>query len=342
MKMWANLFYSANSIILVLLLLLIPVPNSFSQDTTKDLASEANKALRNSQQSMFNGKLDESQTLLNQASELVEKLKSVDPDYSQLKSLESKLAKQQSDLERRMPKKESQAPVPSPGAAAAAKAKITTGELPGAVSRRLGEIDKNITNIEKYLNPSGSMSRDVQLSELDRHLDAATSNMEQLEKYYGDKVSMDHPEIASRTDKLTALKNQVEQLQTSTRESATQAAADIASQTAQAQKLGKQINSLYDQYADSFEGMYGASLVYNASAEEAYAQLEKVKTIENQILPVLQPVLAEVATTYGTSAMEINNNLHKIGVPSSEQFGNDFERLAESVENVSKSRKATA
>ena len=68
------------------------------------LYKEADKAIRNSQRAMFNGKMEESRELLNKAGELIEQIKAADPGDSRLKTLESKYAKQAGDLDRRTPK----------------------------------------------------------------------------------------------------------------------------------------------------------------------------------------------------------------------------------------------
>jgi len=76
---------------------------SANQDASA-LAREANKALRNSQNAMFSGKLEKAQTDLDAAAELIEQIQALDPTFGQLKGLESKYAKQKKDLDRRLPK----------------------------------------------------------------------------------------------------------------------------------------------------------------------------------------------------------------------------------------------
>jgi hypothetical protein len=327
--------------ILMMISILFFMQNLFAQDDPKVLANQANTELRDSQRLMFSGKFDEALNHLNNASALIEKIKAIDPGFSQLATLESKLKRQKSDLEKRMPKTETpkvSTPAPKPASSAS-----TSDELPSAVTRRLSEIDKNFQNAEKIFNSPVSTTKQTQLDELNRHIGAAENNMEQLFKYYGDKIPADHPEIKIRKDKLAELQKRYQAEKSETETAAAQAAQAKGNQLQEAQKLATELNALNDQHSEKFEGIYGATLVYSVTdANEAKTQLAKVELIEKEVLPVLQPVLAKIAETYGKSAMDINNSLNKLGMERSEQFGNKFERLFEGVENVTKSRKATA
>lgn len=103
--------------ILVLLVgigLVLTFQMSVLAQDVKTLAKEADKAVSASQRAMFSRKFEEAQKELEKAADLIEQIKAADPDFAQLKTLESKYAKQQKDLEKRLPKEKPAEPTPQP------------------------------------------------------------------------------------------------------------------------------------------------------------------------------------------------------------------------------------
>jgi hypothetical protein len=148
--------------------------------------------------------------------------------------------------------------------------------------------------------------------------------------------------VQSRQQKLAALYKQFNDLTAEFKAAKEQEAQEKGALLQEAQADGAELQALYEQHSSKFEGVYGATLVYGSDVEEANAQLAKIEDLEQKVLPVLQPVLAKIAEKYGSTSMDINNALHKLGMSSSEEFGSEFERLYEGVGNIVKSRKATA
>jgi hypothetical protein len=132
------------------------------------LAREANKALRDSQRAMFNGKLEQAQTNLDAAAELLERIQALDPAFGQLKGLESKYAKQKKDLERRLP--QTQAPPEKP-APAQADAPAPTQDVSGLAR----EADKALRASQRAM-----FSGKLEAAQTD--LDAAAELIEQIKR----------------------------------------------------------------------------------------------------------------------------------------------------------------
>lgn len=101
-NLWSNI---TKAVLAALCIIVLVVSLATAQDV-KELAKQANNEIRQSQRMMFNGKLEESLQHLQQAAELLEQIKAADPDFSQLKSLQSKYDKQKKDLDKRLPKEE--------------------------------------------------------------------------------------------------------------------------------------------------------------------------------------------------------------------------------------------
>ena len=320
---------------------LLPNTEVWARDDSTVLAREANKELRNSQRMMFSRKFEESRTHLDKAAELIEKIKTADPDFQQLKGLESKYARQKKDLDKRLPTTKTPATTPSPTKSTPA-ATSSSDELPAAIKRRLAGIDRYLQNFDRYFGSLTAESGPVEVDEAGKQLNAAEKELEQLLKYYGDKIVPGHPQLQSRKDSIAAAVKKYNDFESSYSGAKEKAARGKAAQLKEAQAIGEKMSALYNRHSSKFEGIYGATLVYDSNIEQAEKQLVKIEIVEQEVLPVVQPVLAAIVEKFGDSAMAVNNKLFQLGMPSSKQFGNDFERLYESVANVSKSRKATA
>ncbi len=181
------------------------------------LYKEADKAIRNSQRAMFNGKMEESRDLLNKAGELIEQIKAADPGYSRLKTLESKHAKQAGDLDRRTPKDAPkvaapaapEAPSPSaapslsaPAATSAPKPAAQDAKLPGGVTYRLRQVDKIIKGADRVLNKKSAASDEWRVKELESTVEQARNMMDDVQESYGDQIPPNHPEVVAREQKI--------------------------------------------------------------------------------------------------------------------------------------------
>jgi hypothetical protein len=101
----------------------------------KAMEQEANSTLRNAQNLLFSGKLEESDAALNKVAELIAAIRAQDPGSNQLKSLEQRLEKQRTDLNRRMPATAAPPSENRPAPDAAAQRKPDTGGPPKALPR---------------------------------------------------------------------------------------------------------------------------------------------------------------------------------------------------------------
>ena len=197
---------------------LLPVfgPQAVAADADA-LHKEADKAIRNSQRAMFNGKMEESRDLLNKAGELIEQIKAADPGYSRLKTLESKYAKQARDLDHRIPKdvpkiatpsapeapSPSAAPGPSaPPATSASKPPAGDAKLPGGVTYRLKQVDKIINGADRVLNKKSAASDEWRVKELESTVEQARGMMDDIQESYGDQIPPGHPEVVAREQKI--------------------------------------------------------------------------------------------------------------------------------------------
>lgn len=114
----------------------------------------------------------------------------------------------------------------------------------------------------------------------------------------------------------------------------------VSAQTPEAD--GKRLIALCKLHCGSFDLIHGNSMYYGGPVDEARQALTALEAVEREILPEVQPVLAHFADTYGTTAMEVNNSFHVLGVRLDDNVGNRFDELYRGVANVRSSRKASA
>jgi hypothetical protein len=134
------------------LLCLLLCPALACAGDVKALEREASTALRQAQNHFFSGKFAEADAGLARAAELIAAIRSEDPDSAAAKSLEQKLNKQRTDLERRRPKASAPAvaaapaagksPVPAPTAASG-------GPLPRNLRDPAREVDRAIGSLDR-------------------------------------------------------------------------------------------------------------------------------------------------------------------------------------------------
>ena len=76
-------------------------------EDVENLAKQVRSAISASQRAMFSRKFEEAQEQLNKAADLIQQIKTADPEYSQLTTLENQYQKQLKDLEKTLAQKRS-------------------------------------------------------------------------------------------------------------------------------------------------------------------------------------------------------------------------------------------
>jgi hypothetical protein len=120
----------------------------------------------------------------------------------------------------------------------------------------------------------------------------------------------------------------------------TLAAAPAVAQNPQAD--GEKLIALCADYCSNFDLIHGNSMFYGGSVDEARQALATIQEVETNVMPKVQPALVVFADNYGTTAMEVSNFFHKAGVTFDDNIGNRFDELYRGVDNVDKSRRASA
>ncbi len=316
---------------------LLATPRAFSADV-KTLEKTVNNELRQGQRQMFSGKIDQAIEHLAAARKAMDELAAADPANSRFKSLENKYKKLAKDLERRAPESAPQAI----SAAAKAQKPDKDGKLPGGLVRRLEGLDRSFAQLDEQFEELAQDPRDALFDFMGNALSGAENEMTSVLKYYAEEVGADHPEIASRKEKLNAYRARYDEAAAARSAQADAEAAKKGDLTRKAKALGEKVQNLYDAHYAKFEGIYGQNILYQYATDAAEKVKAKIDAVEKAAIPEIKPVLAEIEALFGDSAMAVDNALHAIDFPPADRFGNRFEDLKRSVENTAKTRKAAA
>ncbi len=105
---------------------------------------------------------------------------------------------------------------------------------------------------------------------------------------------------------------------------------------------GERLIALCEQHCRAFDLIHGNSMYYGGPVDEARQALATIQQVERDVLPEVQPILALFAESYGTTAMEVSNAFHKLGIRLDSNVGNRFDELYRGVNNLEASRRASA
>lgn len=311
-----------------------------------DALKEVNTLLRTAERNFFSGKFDAVQADLDRIPPLLETAKA-GGETPQLKTAVSKYEKIVKDLARRTGKTEatgSSGAVPAV-AAQASEADSQSKKMPAATARHFRELNREMEKIrsslsyEKWweLTPSLRKSK----------IEAGQTNAEKF-KVKLDQLKADlSPELAQAPE-VSESENLLTEIQTllNRRTTETEPAVGVPTAVAEALALEQQILDLHAAYADRFEGVYGSTMVYGSLLEEQLrvgrAAVDQLNALDREVVPVVQPVLREVAEKYGENAMDIDNALFASGLKNDHFFGNRFDDLYRGLNNMAKSRRASA
>ncbi len=169
-----------------------------------DLAKQADKIIRNAEKMMFSGKNAEADTLLNEASALIEQGKAEDPGNKKILQIEKKFGRIRSNVDKKLGKMDTKRPSsaqdlppkPQPkamsskssGPAGASKSSATD-KLPAGVTKRLKDITRLLDRAENYVDSNAESAK--------YNLQQAAQLFGEIEKNYGGQFDSANPEFAS-------------------------------------------------------------------------------------------------------------------------------------------------
>jgi hypothetical protein len=168
---------------------MVPLASEPAVAALDDVAKTAAKLVRDAERKMHGGKNDEAELLLNEAAGMIERIKAEDPDNKKLKSLESKYERTRKALNRKMKKPGTPAAPSRPAAASASGG--SPNKLPGGVTKRLRDIDRELDGLERRMG--GEMSESL-IQQVNYKLQTVDNLFAEIDKNYSGQFSPEHPD----------------------------------------------------------------------------------------------------------------------------------------------------
>jgi len=112
----------------------------------------------------------------------------------------------------------------------------------------------------------------------------------------------------------------------------------------QARDDGNLLIEMYRKYIYKLQDIYGITLFWSTDVKDAESALASLESVEKDVLPTLKPFLSDFADKYGTDSVSISNKFFALGLKDNfdQDVGDKFRELTSALENIKKSRKATA
>jgi hypothetical protein len=291
-------------------------PGLVNAQDVKAMEREANGELRNAQNLMFSGKLEESEAALKRTAELLEAIKAQDPASTQLKSLEQRLQRQRTDLDRRL----SSAVTPEPAAGSApgvAPGKRTdTGEQ-SATSRALPRNTRQeMLTLTRAIQSLETTEKDrlerIQagdshhMQQMESTLNRIQEKLDELPGLYAQLLSAAEKESAADHPDIAQAKTRIEQVSVWAKQE--MAAARTFSEKAESKRSSaardaQQLKQLFDETRSHHFDPIG-NLMHAYQPEDivkAFSLLESYNGIKGD----LEKTLAAYEAKYGKTRDEI-------------------------------------
>ena len=158
------------------------------------LAKDTDKQLRTAERLMHNGKNLEASELLEQAAGGIETLKT--SGYGRARSLESKYLRTKKAVDRKLAKSGTARPAASPAPGVSTSA--SSDKLPGGVSKRMKDINRELDLIEKSIGVKQLKSVRYKYEGVQNHFDS-------IQRQYGGQFSPDHPQYKAAVERYAAV-----------------------------------------------------------------------------------------------------------------------------------------
>lgn len=178
---------------------------AYAQDAAV-LARQAGASLREAQNHLFSGRIDQAAQGLAAAESATQALKSADPGNVQLSSLEQKCSKLRKDIEARRSKG-----APAAASAATPAEKPAADKLPSGALFRLKEANRSLDDADRVLR--GSSSAQFKGDSARASIQEAREKLAEIASLFGAQVNPGAPEIKSVNDRIASIEQQLAGLQ---------------------------------------------------------------------------------------------------------------------------------
>ena len=321
-----------------------PMPEKKAADSSaaqagggQDLAKQADGLLRQAERSMHGGQNQEALEQLNQAKELVAKLKAADPQNSKLASLTNNAARIEKNLASKMPK--AQTSTAQSGAPAAASGQKSE-KLPYGARQFMRQVTSTPGRIDSYIgrmnDPQYPGDKNQLVGNADQTLAEGRKLLAQARKAAAEKGVESHPDLEKAQSEL----DQAEQRLAQAKESLGQAQAQAQAQAGEVAADVKAIQDLYQKVDPVFSKAGGNAIYYN-DLPPAQELLKVIEEFEKTGQGPVQESLASFSAKYGATEQAIDEKTKSMGY-SGQRAGFFYTSLKDGLAKVAKTREVMA
>jgi hypothetical protein len=326
------------------------------------LVKGVNKDVRQAERLMFSGKNSEADALLQTVSTNLDQIRSTDASNKSLSGLQSKYERIRTQVDKKLGRTASQAASSSavqapvkPAVPKAATGSSSANNYKKQMQDRdmkkvVKDVNYELGRAQEELQPDGNFGvRRSAGEKADSALNfvaRAEGHISKIKGKYADAgndatLQKAQADIASVRDEIAQWKQLEQQREGKAAAATAVSAANREAAMAQYEKDAAQMLALHEKYHQPFEKIHGRSLVYEmkmAQIEQAIALVENAE----KTIPEFSSELGRLADSYGTTSSAIYNNLHSKGFTLQHGEEIKMEQMLQAVENVSKSRAASA
>lgn len=287
----------------------------YAQDI-KAMEQEANSTLRSAQNLMFSGKLEESDAALQKVARLLSDIRAQDPGSNQLQSLEQRLERQRTDLNRRIPATAAPPPENLPAPDAAAKRKSDTGGSPKALPRNtrqemmtLNRALQSLETTEKDRLERIQVGDSHHVLQMESTMKRIREKLDELPLLFAQVLETakkegvaDHPDIAEGKMRIDEVTGWAEREMASARSFVENLEAGMAAASSDAQDLKK----LFEEHDQRYFKTIG-NLRYAYQSDDihkAFTLLEEYSDVKSK----LERSIADYEAKYGATRGEIEQS----------------------------------
>ncbi|TVQ40879.1 MAG: hypothetical protein EA370_03030 [Wenzhouxiangella sp.] len=217
--------------------------------------------------------------------------------------------------------------------------------MSGAQARNYRLVDQDMRNTRNRLSTPqwgefNQSERDQRLAQAEADADQFRARLDALNAELDPALLQADP-VQNSEAELAEIRALIAQ-----RREAPEPVAAASDELTEALELSRAVRELREAHLASFQGVHGNSMVHGTSIEEQLqvgrAAVEQLNRLDSEVMPAIQPTMRRVAERYGETASAINNALHGMDVPREHHFGSEFMDLYRGMDNLARSRRASA
>jgi hypothetical protein len=306
-----------------------------SENEIKNALTQIGNDLRQAERLMFNSKAAEAMQIITKIGELVEQVKSADPQNAQLKGNEAKYLKLKGDIDKRLQKPLTAGGAPAPIIASAQAKPI---QLPYDARKPMQDVQNCLRIADRNLQDLISAPIDQKeslMKRIDENVKGAKNYLESSKSEAARKSVTSHPDFDEAA-------KQIEDLEARFEKARSGALSDMSTASAESAQVDADIAALKAEHKRIQDTFNLASVPYYNDLEPMKKMLNAIETFEKSEKMNLKKQLDEFTAKYGTTKDDIDKKANAAGYSGNDRPSYPFEALSEGLKKMDDARRLGA